>query len=202
MNPVAKTPMREDAIFRIASMTKPFASLAIMMLSEEGKLSIADPVHKYLPERGADDAVAAGTASLPLPAAPDGVSERREIARAAVAVNEERTRKGARLELVFRDRRDVRKALAGCRRPQECGVQPRGTSIRCVGLRPYWFVGHHFFHSESRRCSGSGIQRGNKPSSKPAHAACLIRDSAGIPRPLCSFHTMAIVSGRLRLSTS
>src|SRR5688572_166014 len=50
LNPETKAPMREDAIFRIASMTKPFASLAIMMLSEEGKLSIVDPVDKYLPE--------------------------------------------------------------------------------------------------------------------------------------------------------
>lgn len=50
LTPETGTAMREDAIFRIASMTKPFASLAIMMLSEEGKLSIVDPVHKYLPE--------------------------------------------------------------------------------------------------------------------------------------------------------
>lgn len=50
LNPETKAPMREDAIFRIASMTKPIASLAIMMLSDEGKLSIADPVEKYLPE--------------------------------------------------------------------------------------------------------------------------------------------------------
>src|SRR5688572_19676778 len=50
LNPETKTPMREDAIFRIASMTKPFTSLAIMMLSEEGKLSIVDRADKYLPE--------------------------------------------------------------------------------------------------------------------------------------------------------
>lgn len=49
-DPDTRSPMSEDAIFRIASMTKPFASLAIMMLSEEGKLSIVDPVEKYLPE--------------------------------------------------------------------------------------------------------------------------------------------------------
>ena len=49
-DPASKDPMRSDAIFRIASMTKPFTSLAIMMLAEEGKLSIADPASKYLPE--------------------------------------------------------------------------------------------------------------------------------------------------------
>jgi len=48
-DPEARAPMRHDAIFRIASMTKPFTSLAIMMLAEEGRLSIADPVAKYLP---------------------------------------------------------------------------------------------------------------------------------------------------------
>jgi len=48
-DPEARTPLRTDAIFRIASMSKPFTSLAIMMLAEEGRLSIADPVAKYLP---------------------------------------------------------------------------------------------------------------------------------------------------------
>jgi len=49
-DPEAKAAMKADAIFRIASMTKPFTSLAIMMLAEEGQLSIADPASKYLPE--------------------------------------------------------------------------------------------------------------------------------------------------------
>ncbi len=49
-DPASGAPMQDDAIFRIASMTKPLASLAVMMLSEEGKLSIVDPVSKYLPE--------------------------------------------------------------------------------------------------------------------------------------------------------
>jgi methyl acetate hydrolase len=41
--------MTKDAIFRIASMTKPVTSVSIMMLVEEGKLSLDDPVSKYLP---------------------------------------------------------------------------------------------------------------------------------------------------------
>jgi CubicO group peptidase (beta-lactamase class C family) len=45
-----KTPMRTDAIFRIASMTKPIASVATMMLVEEGKIQLYDPVSVYLPE--------------------------------------------------------------------------------------------------------------------------------------------------------
>lgn len=42
--------MKVDTIFRIASMTKPFTSVATMMLAEEGKLLIADPVARYIPE--------------------------------------------------------------------------------------------------------------------------------------------------------
>jgi len=45
-----KTPMRKDALFRIASMTKPITSIALMMLWEEGKFQLNDPVEKFLPE--------------------------------------------------------------------------------------------------------------------------------------------------------
>jgi CubicO group peptidase (beta-lactamase class C family) len=43
-------PMPKDAIFRIASMTKPVTAIGIMILAEEGKLSVDDPVEKHLPE--------------------------------------------------------------------------------------------------------------------------------------------------------
>ncbi len=43
-------PMALDSIFRIYSMTKPIVSVAIMMLMEQGKLLLSDPVSKYLPE--------------------------------------------------------------------------------------------------------------------------------------------------------
>ena len=46
----AGAPMHADAIFRIASMTKPITSLAVMMLADEGRLQIAHPVSRYLPE--------------------------------------------------------------------------------------------------------------------------------------------------------
>jgi CubicO group peptidase (beta-lactamase class C family) len=46
----AKKPMRADNVFWIASMTKPITTTAIMMLQDEGKLSVDDPVAKYLPE--------------------------------------------------------------------------------------------------------------------------------------------------------
>ena len=45
----AKAPMTNDTIFRIASMTKPIVSVGAMMLVEEGKISLADPVSRYIP---------------------------------------------------------------------------------------------------------------------------------------------------------
>ena len=52
-DPGSKTPMTADSIFAIASMTKPMTSVAAMMLYEEGRLLISDPVSKYLPAIGA-----------------------------------------------------------------------------------------------------------------------------------------------------
>src|SRR5688572_15895697 len=46
----AKRPMTPDTLFWIASMTKPVTGVAILMLQDEGKLNVADPVAKYLPE--------------------------------------------------------------------------------------------------------------------------------------------------------
>jgi len=49
-DPQSGAPMTKDAIFRLYSMTKPFASVAAMMLVEDGKLLLSDPVSKYLPK--------------------------------------------------------------------------------------------------------------------------------------------------------
>lgn len=49
LDPEKKTPMTKDAIFRIYSMTKPITTVAAMMLFEEGKLALGDPVAKYIP---------------------------------------------------------------------------------------------------------------------------------------------------------
>src|SRR3954470_21054847 len=42
-------PIAKDSIFRIYSMTKPLVSIAAMMLVEEGRIQLTDPVSKYLP---------------------------------------------------------------------------------------------------------------------------------------------------------
>jgi CubicO group peptidase (beta-lactamase class C family) len=50
MDVEAKTAMRKDAIFRMASMSKPVTGVAILMLMEEGKLRLTDPVSRFIPE--------------------------------------------------------------------------------------------------------------------------------------------------------
>ncbi len=45
-------PMRTDSIFRICSMTKPIVTLGVMMLYEEGRFALEDPISKYIPEFG------------------------------------------------------------------------------------------------------------------------------------------------------
>ena len=46
----ARKPMQADTVFWIASMTKPITATAVLMLQDEGKLDVHDPVAKYLPE--------------------------------------------------------------------------------------------------------------------------------------------------------
>jgi CubicO group peptidase (beta-lactamase class C family) len=50
MDVTTKSPMRRDAIFRLASMSKPIVSVAAMILYEEGKFQLDDPVSKFIPE--------------------------------------------------------------------------------------------------------------------------------------------------------
>jgi len=49
-DPGSGAPMREDSIFRIYSMTKPIVSIGTMMLVEEGRITLSDPVSKHIPE--------------------------------------------------------------------------------------------------------------------------------------------------------
>jgi CubicO group peptidase (beta-lactamase class C family) len=49
LDPSTKTPMTRDAIFRIFSMSKPITTVSAMMLFEDGKIAIGDPISRYLP---------------------------------------------------------------------------------------------------------------------------------------------------------
>src|SRR3954469_8060199 len=50
MDVESEAPMRTDAIFRMASSTKPVTGVAILMLIEEGKVGLTDPVSRVIPE--------------------------------------------------------------------------------------------------------------------------------------------------------
>ena len=55
------TPVAEDTLWRIYSMTKPITSIAFMMLVEEGLVALDDPVHRYIPEWRSLGVFAGGT---------------------------------------------------------------------------------------------------------------------------------------------
>lgn len=61
----AKLPMERDTICRVYSMTKPITSTAVMMLYEEGRFELSDPVEKYIPELKALRVFEGGTAEDP-----------------------------------------------------------------------------------------------------------------------------------------
>jgi CubicO group peptidase (beta-lactamase class C family) len=68
-DPDTGVPMAKDSIFRIYSMTKPIVSVAVMMLVEEGKIAISEPVSNWIPELGGlevaiEDPEAEGGATL------------------------------------------------------------------------------------------------------------------------------------------
>ena len=67
IDPQTKAPMTTDAIFRIYSMSKPITSVTAMTLVEDGRLGLADPVTKYIPQFGA---LKVGVERPTLPAAP------------------------------------------------------------------------------------------------------------------------------------
>lgn len=50
LDPASRAPMPKDALFSIASMTKPMTAVAALILYEEGKLMVNSPVGKYLPQ--------------------------------------------------------------------------------------------------------------------------------------------------------
>lgn len=72
-DPFTKRPMTKDTLFCIASMTKTFTAVAVMMLQDQRKLSVDDPISKYLPEFASEQVgvtAADGTVTLRAPASP------------------------------------------------------------------------------------------------------------------------------------
>jgi CubicO group peptidase (beta-lactamase class C family) len=63
----SKRPMPKDGLFRLASMSKPITGVAIMMLVEEGKVRLNDPVSRFIPEFKGLDKVAVAKPGAPVP---------------------------------------------------------------------------------------------------------------------------------------
>jgi len=90
----SKKPMAKDTMFRVASMTKPVTGPAIMMMIEEGKVRLNDPVSRYIPEfKGMKVAIAqpapagrGGAPAVPAPAAPAATGGRGGRGGAAVPI--------------------------------------------------------------------------------------------------------------------
>jgi CubicO group peptidase (beta-lactamase class C family) len=68
LDPKTGAPMTKDAIFRLYSMTKPFTSVAVMMLVEDGRLRLNDPIGVYLPELAKLEVLVPGTDAVGKPA--------------------------------------------------------------------------------------------------------------------------------------
>src|SRR5690242_11691670 len=69
----SKKPMPKDGIFRLASMSKPITAAAVMMMIEEGKVRLTDPVSRFIPEfKGARVAMPKPGARAGGPAGPGG----------------------------------------------------------------------------------------------------------------------------------
>jgi CubicO group peptidase (beta-lactamase class C family) len=74
----AKKPMQKDAIFQIMSMTKPVVGVSILMMIEEGKVRLTDPVSRFIPElKGLQVAVPQPAPSGPAAAISDGAQSPR-----------------------------------------------------------------------------------------------------------------------------
>jgi CubicO group peptidase (beta-lactamase class C family) len=68
MDVETRKPMQKDAIFRIMSMTKPVVAVAVLMLVEEGKVRLADPVSKFIPDLQGLSAIVLNTEGRVAPA--------------------------------------------------------------------------------------------------------------------------------------
>lgn len=74
-----QTPVTEDTIFRIYSMTKPITSVALMMLYEEGKFQLNDPVHRFIPSWKNQRVYVDGTGAGMVTKAPDSPVTMRHV---------------------------------------------------------------------------------------------------------------------------
>ena len=149
----AGRPMESDTIFRIYSMTKPITTVALMMLFEEGKFKLNDPIAKYMPEL-ANLQVALSTADTG--SMSDGIYTRSygEIDASLLG----QTRKPARQPTV----RDLMLHTAGL--PMVYLAEPK--SIKCT--MGYWPKAIWIYRSTSPRSVSCRCNMSREPSGTTA----------------------------------
>ena len=123
----AKKPMPKDGLFRLASMSKPITGVAIMMLVEEGKVRLSDPVSRFIPEFKGLDKVAVAKPGAP----PAGARRRSRVRRCAGRPRdhdcrsaEARLRSGQRWTRCFRGQPASRRAHPPIRWPRTFRSSP------------------------------------------------------------------------------
>lgn len=79
MDAAQRVPMKRDAIFRIYSMTKPVVAAGLLKLVEQGKVSLDDPVAKFIPAFANVKVFAGGTADQPILKDPDSAMTVRQL---------------------------------------------------------------------------------------------------------------------------
>lgn len=117
-------PMERDTIFRIASMTKPITSVAALMLMEEGRIRLDEPIARYAPE----------FAAMRVLRSPNGPLEETEAALRAITFEDLLTHRAGMTYADFHRgpiKEAYRQALGG---DIDSDVAPDGWIARCAGL--------------------------------------------------------------------
>jgi CubicO group peptidase (beta-lactamase class C family) len=134
----SQTPMRADAVFWIASMSKSLTGTALMMLVDEGKVSLDDPVEKYLPEfKG--QLVQQGDQSPHPPAHPITVREVMCHTSGMVLANDSSLKRTHSLQedVVQYAARPLRQEPGTKYEYNNCGINTGGRIIEVVSGMPY-----------------------------------------------------------------
>ncbi|MEO6787930.1 MAG: serine hydrolase domain-containing protein [Chthoniobacteraceae bacterium] len=133
-----RTPMREDAVFWIASMSKSLTATALMMLVDEGKVSLDDPVEKYLPEFKGQQVEETGIEMHP-PRHPITVREIMSHTSGLVLASEKTLKRTNSLkdDVLEYAKRPLRQEPGTKYEYNNCGINTGGRIIEVVSGMPY-----------------------------------------------------------------
>lgn len=175
-----KTPMQDDAVFWIASMSKSLTGAALMMLVDEGKVSLDDPVEKFLPEfKGQQVQEAGGTRHAPKH--PITVREVMNHTSGLVLANEKDLKRNQVLKDEVEDiaRHPLRQEPGTKYEYNNCGINTGGRIIEVVSGMPYGdFMQKRLF--EPLGMKDTTCWPNEEQASRLAHTARLTEDKKGI----------------------